>query len=62
VAQAFEAVVRRLEVLVRHQQHGDARFSSILVISVRFSFSRNEVTSTGTCTCTAAVLSFIDSS
>ena len=37
-------------------------FSSILVISVRFSLSRNDVTSTGTCTCTAAVLSFIDSS
>jgi hypothetical protein len=36
--------------------------SSILVISVRFSLSRNEVTSTGTCTCTAAVFSFIDSS
>jgi hypothetical protein len=36
--------------------------SSILVISVRFSFSRKEVTSTGTCTCTAAVFSFIDSS
>jgi hypothetical protein len=36
--------------------------SSILAISVRFSFNRNEATSTGTCTCTAAVPSFIDSS
>ena len=32
------------------------------MISVRFSFSRKLVTSTGTWTCTAAVFSFIDSS
>ena len=37
-------------------------FSSILVISVRFSLSRKLATSTGTWTCTAAVPSFIDSS
>ncbi|MNY74185.1 hypothetical protein D3C86_2131500 [compost metagenome] len=36
--------------------------SSILVISVRFSFSRKLATSTGTCTSTAAVLSLSDSS
>ena len=36
--------------------------SSILAISVRFSFSKNEATSTGTWHSTAALLSFCDSS
>ncbi len=36
--------------------------SSILAISERFSFSRKDATSTGTWACTAALLSFMDSS
>ena len=36
--------------------------NSIFVISVRFSFNKKLATSTGTCTRTAAVLSFMDSS
>src|ERR1051325_3564894 len=38
------------------------RRASSFWISARFSFSRNEETSTGTCACTAPVFSFIASS
>ncbi len=63
VLQALQLVVRRFQRSCWAPSARDTRcLSSILAISVRFSLSRNEATSTGTWQCTAAVLSFMDSS